>query len=336
MAVTPGGKNPAAALNLRNRLHRYKRIFLKRWWVFLLCVCAAVAVQAYLLSTRPPLFQSVAKFLITGGVNVSASGGSGAREQTTEFIGTQIEIFRSNDVRRRAAERVQALFPEMRSSPATIDINKSPAALILVASVTSPDPVYAQRLLQAMVDSYLAQRKESKTVATEGPAASLADEIARLDREITADDKALVDFQKRVQIVMSEYDQQNLAKDLVRKKEELRGMRTEYETIQLLSPEQQLERFSQLEQRRAAAAGATGGDAETGANARVTEILGKRSDYVTAQLTLTQFRAQKKELERFLKPRHPKIIDLNEEIDKQERTLAALRENVVEDINARR
>ena len=336
MATTPGGKNPAAALNLRNRLHRYKRIFLKRWWVFLLCVCAAVAVQAYLLSTRPPLFQSVAKFLITGGVNVASSGSSGAREPTTEFIGTQIEIFRSNDVRRRASERVQALFPEMRPAPATIEITKSPAALILVAAVTSPDPVYAQRLLQAMVDSFLAQRKESKTIRAEGPAASLADEIARLDKEITADDKALIDFQKRQQVVIAEYDQQNLAKDLVRKKEELRGLRTEYETIQLLSPEQQLERFSQLEQRRVATASPGGDAADNAANARMTEILGKRSDYVNAQLTLTQLRAQKKDLDRFLKPKHPKILDLIEEIEKQERTLGALRENVAEDINSRR
>ncbi len=321
-----GVKNPASAMNLLNRLHRYRRVFLKRWWVFVLCICTALAVQGYLISIRPPSWQSTAKLIITGNVAITATSGSGPRDQPTEFVGTQIELIRSATVLKRAIDKLQALHPEMRPSPVSLDVSKAPAALILVCTALGQDAIYTQRYLRAVTEEYIAYRQDLRSNRADGAITKLADEVANLDRRIRATDEAIVEFQKKHNVLAAEHEGPNLAKEVVRRKTELAALKSEYDVIQLLSPEQQLERLEALERR------ANSDKPEI----RPVDTINSRTDYQSTQQQIALLKAEREDLGRFLKPKHPKIIFLNDELTKNERIIGNLREQALEQLNSRR
>ncbi len=327
---TTGGRNPAAALNLLNRLHRYRRVFLKRWWVFLLCVAATVAVQAYLLSIRPPNFQSSAKILITGGVVMPGTSQAGAKDQATEFIGTQIELIRSGQVRQRALERLQVTNPEMLPSPVALDISKATGALILICLANGTEPNYTQRFLRALTEEYVKYRQDLRGIKTESTATKLAEEVSQLERQIRVLDDEMLEFQKKHNVVMAEYEGNSLAKDVVRRKTDLSSLKSEFDVIQLLSPEQQLERLDAIDRRVA------GGEKPEGPAGRQVDTLATRTDYQSTLQQIALLKADREDLSRFLKPKHPKIINLNDEITKNERIIVNLRETALTQINSRR
>lgn len=323
-----GVKNPAAAQNLLNRLHRYRRVFLKRWWVFALCIAGAVAIQAYLVSIKPPNFQSQAKILIGGSVQLPNTSAAGVRDPQLEFVGTQVELIRSGEVRRRANDRLQTLHPEMRASPVTLDISKTVGALILVCQANGTDAVYTQRFLRAITDEYVAYRKDLRSNKADLTVTKLADQVAQMERQISVIDQELVEFQKKQNVVMAEFEGNSLAKDVVKKKQELATIKSEYDVIGLLSPEQQLERLDALD-RRVQAADKPDGPGKV-------DSLAGRSEYQSALQQIALLKAEREDLGRFLKPKHPKIINLNDEITKNERIIANLREQSFGQINSRR
>lgn len=321
-----GVKNPAAAQNLLNRLHRYRRVFLKRWWVFALCVATAIAVQGYLVSIKPPLFQSFAKILIGGSVQLTTSAG-GVRDPQVEFVGTLVELIRSGEVRRRANDRLQTLHPEMKASAVSLDVTKATGALILICSASGSDAKYTERFLRAVTDEFVAYRKDLRSTKADMTVTKLADQIAQMERQISVIDQDLVEFQKKQNVVVAEFEGNSLAKDVVKKKLELSTIKSEYDVIGLLTPEQQIERLDALDRRVAAV--------DKDGAGKVDSLAGK-SEYQAALQQIALLKADRDDLARYLKPKHPKIINLNDEITKNERIIANLREQSMGQINSRR
>src|SRR5437764_270689 len=53
------------------RLHRYRSLLLRRWWILLLTVCIGLFVQAWLVYQRAPSFLSQSKMMLAGKLNIS-------------------------------------------------------------------------------------------------------------------------------------------------------------------------------------------------------------------------------------------------------------------------
>ena len=51
------------------RLHRYRSLLLRRWWILLLTVCLGLFVQAWLVYQRAPSFRSQSKTMLAGKFN---------------------------------------------------------------------------------------------------------------------------------------------------------------------------------------------------------------------------------------------------------------------------
>ncbi len=48
------------------RLHRYRALLLRRWWIPLLTICLGLFVQSWLIYQTPPSFLSTAKMMLAG------------------------------------------------------------------------------------------------------------------------------------------------------------------------------------------------------------------------------------------------------------------------------
>ncbi|MGZ5504249.1 MAG: hypothetical protein ACXWGY_06275 [Chthoniobacterales bacterium] len=53
------------------RLHRYKSLLLRRWWIPLLTTCIGVFVSAWIIYQAPPQFMCLSKMMLAGKLNIS-------------------------------------------------------------------------------------------------------------------------------------------------------------------------------------------------------------------------------------------------------------------------
>src|SRR5256886_1190249 len=85
---------------LITRLHRYKSLFLRRWWIPVLTICLGLFVEAFLIYQTPPQYQSTSKMMLAGKLNIAQ--GAVYSEDSVNFFGTQIQLIQSAEVRRSA------------------------------------------------------------------------------------------------------------------------------------------------------------------------------------------------------------------------------------------
>ena len=87
------------------RLHRYRALLLRRWWILLLTVCMGLFAQAWLVYQRAPSFLSQSKMMLAGKLNISQN--AVYSEDSSNFYGTQIQLMQSQEVRKSAEQLVR-------------------------------------------------------------------------------------------------------------------------------------------------------------------------------------------------------------------------------------
>ncbi len=79
------------------RLHRYKALLLRRWWIPLLTICLGLFVGAWMIYQAPNAFLSSSKMMVAGKLNLAQN--AVYSEDTNNFYGTQIQLMQSDEVR---------------------------------------------------------------------------------------------------------------------------------------------------------------------------------------------------------------------------------------------
>src|SRR6266481_6606457 len=132
---------------LITRLHRYKSLFLRRWWIPVLTVCLGLFVEAFLIYQTPPQFQSTSRMMMAGKMNIAQ--GAVYSEDSVNFYGTQIQLMQGAEVRRSAEALVRSTHPEMQPVCVEITVLQKPRTSIfdLIAIGSTPD--YTQAFLNA-------------------------------------------------------------------------------------------------------------------------------------------------------------------------------------------
>src|ERR1044072_9999099 len=124
-AAVPDRRTVASlSTGLITRPHRYKSLLLRRWWIPVLTICLGLFVQAWLIYQTPPSFLSASKMMLAGRLNnVSQAIYS---EEQGNFMGTQMQLMQSAEVRRSAEALVRSTHPEMQPVPVEISVTQKP------------------------------------------------------------------------------------------------------------------------------------------------------------------------------------------------------------------
>src|SRR5207245_8412528 len=116
---------------------------------------------------------------------------------------------------------------------------------------------------------------------------------------------------------------------LVKLNREYASLKTEYDLLNLLDLDQNLDR-AQIRP-------------EAGASPQPNEEqglpfagVGPEADYLKAKQQLQLLKAERDTLSKDLRPKHPKIVKLNDEISKQEKLIDLFRSDAVEKLETRR
>ena len=349
-----------------NQLHRYKNLLLTKWWILLLTVGIGLGIQWLLLWHAPPDYQSVGRMIVN--VRLSIPNANGYSEELNNFFGTQVALMQSDSVVNRVLLRLQSEKPDLNSSPVKLQVNLSPKTSIFNLQAVGGEPHYTQAYLQAVMEEYINLKKELLENASDATKSSMQDELAQMVLELNKSREDLLAYQSNNSVVFLQQNGGNSAAEyLATLTRQLAEDKSESQLIQTLTLDENLERqqglFTQPGSTPAPSTTATPQasstpappapatpaqnttstpnsapaitDNQPPANNTPSTLGGFETAYLQAKQQILMLKAQRDELSQFLRPKHPKIIAMNEEIARQENLLDIFRQQSQEQLKNR-
>jgi len=309
------------------RLHRYKSLLLRRWWIPVLTVCLGLFVEAFLIYQTPPQFQSTSKMMMAGKMNIAQ--GAVYSEDSVNFFGTQIQLIQSAEVKHGAESLVRSAHPELQPVPVEVFVVQKPRTSIFDLSAIGSSPEYTQAYLNAVMQKYLDFKKGLREGRGHEVTTGITEQLIQVEKDLRNSEDEMLDFQKQNNIGFIQEDSTSAAAYLVRLNQQYAQLKTEYDLLNLLDLDQNLDRA----QSKMDSVVPQGGDSQQGLPFA---DVGPEADYLKAKQQVQLLKAERDTLAKDLRPNHPKIIKLNDEITKQDKLIELFRADTLERLKTRR
>ena len=364
--IAPGNRFSSASRNY-GRLHRWWLV-LRKYWRLLVLILAAVLGPVYLYTAASgPRYESKARLWLTGRINIS--GDQLYTEELINFLGTQAALLRSPAIQNRAMSRWQA---EHKPAPNPARVGGSTSLKILLEAkalarrlfasssalgsnapppipfgvkvdegsksstidlrVTGREPVSTQRFLDCLMQAYLDYKKESVDQASGQAAASLTAEAAQLKSELEQAQASLRAHQESNNVVFLQQQGAGAETYLASLNRQLAVLRTELKLLDSLEPAQWLE----TDAVRGGAVVAQASVDEAGAKRTLSNVAESQSVFFQADQKMHLLMASRADLSRFLRPAHPKIMKLDQEIAAQQEIVKVAQDQAATELTLRR
>ncbi|HET9418229.1 MAG TPA: polysaccharide biosynthesis tyrosine autokinase [Chthoniobacterales bacterium] len=319
---------PAAwSTALITRLHRYRALLVRRWWIPVFTVCLGIFVEAWLIYQTPPSFLSTSKMMLAGKLNIAQ--GAVYSEDSVNFYGTQIQLMQSAEVKRSAEALVRTTHPELQLVPVEINVAQKPRTSIFDLQAIGRSPDYTQAYLNAVMQKYLDFKKGMREGQGQTVISGITEQLVQTEKDLRGAEDEMLEFQKQNNIGFIQEEGNSAAAYLVKLNREYASLKTEYDLLNLLDLDQNLDRA----QIRPEAAASPQPNEEQGLPFAG---VGPEADYLKAKQQLQMLKAERDTLSKDLRPKHPKIIKLDDEISKQEKLIDLFRADTVEKLKTRR
>lgn len=312
------------------RLHRYKALLLRRWWIPVLTVCLGLFVEAFLIFQTPPSFLSAAKMMLAGKLNIAQ--GAVYSEDSVNFYGTQIQLMQSADVRQGAEGLVRSTHPELAPVHVDLIVAQRPRTSIFELQAIGSEPNYTQAYLNAVMQKYLDFKKGMRSEQGHTVITGITEQLIQTEKDLRTAEDEMLEFQKQNNIGFIQEEGNSAAAFLVKLNRDYASLKTEYDLLNLLDLDQNLDR---------AQAGKTdtlppdGNPSDENKGLPFSDV-GPEGDYLKAKQQVQLLKAQRDLLAKDLRPKHPKILKLNDEIVQQGKLIDLFRQDTVEKLETRR
>lgn len=309
-------------------LQRWRSLLRRHWWVLPGCALLAMAVHLIIVWNSPPAYASRGKMIVN--VRIQVQTGANYIEELSNFLGTQVALMQSDTVLNRAAERVHAGRPDLVPVPVKVTVGVTPKTTVFNLRAVGSDPAYVQAYLDAVMEEFINLKKEMRTRSSDVTLAGITEEVARLERELKQYEDELLQFQATNSIVFLQ-EQGNVAGNyLAQLNQQLAMLQSELNLLNMLDLEQNLERQQ--------AAGVITGvrPVPPGQQRSPVDVLRADSEYLKVKQEIQVLKAEEQQLSEYLRPKHPKMIALREEIQRKEKLLDIVREQSAEQIENRK
>lgn len=295
---------------LQLTFQRYKYMLQNWWWIPLLTTALGLGLQAWVVLSSPPQYQSSGRLMVSG--KIALPEGAVYSEEAVNFFGTQLELLQSSEVARRADARVMALNPNLEKMPVKLFATVIPKTSVFSITAQGAQPQQTKAYLDAVMDEYIAYRRSLRSDKSDVTLSAITDQVVDLEKDLRKAEEGLFEWQKANNVVFLQEEGNSAGAYLAQLNRQLAIQRTEEQLLKTLSVEQNLDRHSQVEKL-----------AETDKDSMnaLMNRYGPAADYLKARQELQLLRAHLVELSINLKPKHPKIAELNQSIAMQERLM---------------
>src|SRR5207302_7759966 len=216
MEATTAGKNLSTSWSTAfiTRLHRYKSLFLRRWWIPVLTVCLGLFVEAFLIYQMPPSYLSASKMMVAGKMNLPA--GAIYSEETQNFYGTQIQLMQSAEVKHGAEALVRSTHPEVQPVPVEIIVLQKPRTSIFDLQAIGSAADYTQVYLNAVMQKYLDSKKGMREGRGHEVTTGITEQLIQVEKDLRNGEDEMLEFQKQNNIGFIQEEGNSAAAYLVR------------------------------------------------------------------------------------------------------------------------
>ncbi len=310
-----------------SRLNRLKNLMTTKWWIPVLAVATGLGINGQMWRSERPLYISSGRMIVS--IKLSIPEGSVYTEELNNFLGTQAALMQSGVVLNRAYAGVAASHPDWPMQSVPLKVTVLPKTTIFLVQGAGGEPRYTQAFVQACMEEYVNLKKEMRTQTSDTTIAGLTEEVLRLKKDLLRCDEETVAFQTTNSVVMLQEQGNSAGTYLAGLNQRLAALKSEYSLLQTLTLDQSLERRQQ-ETISPPLASEPGDRQPTAGGDRLT------SDYLAARQQILLLKAELEDLGRFLRPKHPKMILLSEEIARRERLLAIYRQQSADQLESRK
>src|SRR5438046_4767911 len=328
MQVATVGKNLSTSWSAAfiTRLHRYKALFLRRWWIPVLTTCLGLFVEAFLIYQMPPAYQATSKMMLAGKLNIAQ--GAVYSEDSVNFYGTQIQLMQSAEVRHSAESLVRSAHPELQPVPVEIFVLQKPRTSIFDLSAIGSAPEYTQAYLNAAMQKYLDFKRGMREDRGHEITTGVTEQLIQVEKDLRNSEDEMLEFQKQNNIGFIQEQGNSAAQYLVKLNQQYASLKTEYDLLNLLDLDQNLDRAQNKTE--------TGTNQGSDNQGLPFSDVGPEADYLKAKQQIQLLKAERETLAKDLRPNHPKILKLNDEITKQDRLVQLFRADALEKLKTRR
>jgi capsular exopolysaccharide synthesis family protein len=309
----------------RSRLPRLLSFLRRMWWVPVFTLSIAVGGAAFYLTLQPVTYASSARMWVSGKLHIPE--GSLYSEELQFFFGTQVELMQSEKIQQRALARVQALNPGLKPSPVRVRVAQSPKSAVFQLSAVGTDPVYTQTHLNALIDEYLNYKKEIRAASSDDTLASISEQVYQQEKELKAEQEKLSNFQHDNSLAVLQEQSTAAAAYLSRLNGQLSDLKLEYQLLDSAPADPAATRAGQP--------GSPDAPPDSKRPAEANRPPASPSpEFLTAKQQVDLLKIQREELGRDLRPRHPKMQKLDEEIARGEKVLGLFRQQTRDQTDA--
>src|ERR1700719_5103104 len=306
MQAATTGKNLSTSWSAAfiTRLHRYKSLFLRRWWIPVLTTCLGLFVEAFLIYQMPPSYLSSSKMMLAGKLNIAQ--GAVYSEDSVNFYGTQIQLMQSSEVKRSAEALVRSIHPEMQPVRVEITVAQKPRTSIFDLQAIGRTTDYTQAYLNALMQKYLDFKKGMREGQGQTVITGITEQLIQTEKDLRTAEDEMLEFQKQNNIGFIQEEGNSAAAYLVRLNREYAGLKTEYDLLNLLDLDQNLDRAQNK--------GEASGDSQASEDKGLPfSDVGPEADYLRAKQQVQLLKAARDTLGTDLLPKHHKTLKLYDE-----------------------
>lgn len=321
--------NPAASPKFRPQ----KFIFSLRkfWWIPLITLTLGTATAIVVFFMTPPTFVSYGSMWETEKLRLP--DGAAFTEDRETYLGTQLQLLNSKPLRELTISRLKSvgtneIVLDQNGIPLHVEIQVYGSTKSSVYSVEakSANPAFTPLYLNALMLQYLEYRKNVRSQVSGGTLASISEQVQRLERDMKVGQQALNDYERSNNFAVLLQESSIEASYLAKLKTEL----SDYQLQMQLLAARELEIDSgKMEPTNASD---TIFDSLRSSGAAVSSTTGR----LDANRQIELLKLERERLGKYLKPKHPKMVKLDEDIARSQKLVDLYRQQNQDQITAAR
>lgn len=187
------GKDLGYRLTVLVPKRRFLSYLRERWWVVLICMVLTLGSMLAYETVRSDTYESVAQLLI-GDVQVNMA--NLFTEDPLNYFGTQIELLKSSRLQGAAARKAGVPPSTDEKDRIRLQVARPLGTAILQLQATGANPGLTKGFLDALIEEYLAFKKETRNSTTEDLVISLNDQLAKRETTLKSEQEKWVEFQR--------------------------------------------------------------------------------------------------------------------------------------------
>jgi capsular exopolysaccharide synthesis family protein len=263
-------------------------------------------------------------------IKLAIPEGSVYSEELGNFLGTQAALMRSGVVMNRAQASLLARDPGIPIPPISLKVGVSPKTSIFVLEALGNEPKCVQSFLQACMEEYIKLKKEMRTQTSDATVAGLTEEVLRLEKELRVSEDELAGFQRSNSVILLQEQGSSFGTYVATLNQRLAALRAEDALLQSFGSGQGLPTALAI------LAPAEFTHPATDLAVSWAQNDPQDTEGFKARQQILLLKAEQQDLGRYLRPKHPKMVALGEDIARRETMLNILRQQSAGELESRK